>query len=58
VGSFDALLTLLPGEHLVIDWDQEDAHYLFCAVLARRRSRLVRFATNQRREATPPLPAE
>ena len=34
----------VPGEHLVIDWGEEDGVQVFCAVLAWSRWRFVRFA--------------
>lgn len=47
-----------PGSHLVIDWGTEAGVQVFCAVLAWSRYRFVRFAVNQRREATLALLAE
>ena len=48
----------VPGEHLVIDWAQEDGRNLFCAVLAWSRYRFVRFGADQTRETTLALLAE
>ena len=47
-----------PGEHLVIDWGEEDRLKIFCAVLAWSRYRFVRFATDMKRETTLRLLAE
>ncbi len=47
-----------PGEHLVIDWGEEDRLKIFCAVLAWSRYRFVRFATDSKRETTLRLLAE
>jgi transposase len=47
-----------PGEVLVIDWGSEGGLHVFCAVLAWSRFRFVRFATDERAEATLALLAE
>lgn len=47
-----------PGQHLAIDWGEEGALKIFCAVLAWSRYRFVRFALDQRRETTLRLLAE
>jgi transposase len=41
-----------PGEHLVIDWGEQDRLKIFCAVLAWSRYRFVRFAADMKRETT------
>ena len=47
-----------PGEHLVIDWGEENRLKIFCAVLAWSRYRFVRFAADMKRETTLRLLAE
>jgi transposase len=47
-----------PGEHLVIDWGQEEGLHIFCAVLAWSRYRFVRFGPDERAETTLALLAE
>ena len=47
-----------PGEHLVIDWGSEGGLHVFCAVLAWCRFRFVRFARDERSEATLAMLAE
>jgi transposase len=47
-----------PGEHLVIDWGAEGGLHVFCAVLAWSRVRFVRFAADERAEATLAMLAE
>src|SRR6266851_4601114 len=47
-----------PGEHLVIDWGSEGGLHVFCAVLAWCRVRFVRFARDERAEATLAMLAE
>ena len=42
----------VPGEHLVFDWGEQDGIHVFCAVLAWRRWRFVRFARRQDRATT------
>lgn len=46
------------GETLVIDWGQEGALHVFCAVMAHSRYRFVRFAADERSETTLRLLAE
>jgi transposase len=48
----------VPGEHLVIDWGEEDGLQVFCAVLAWSRWRFVRFAQRQDQATTLALLAE
>lgn len=47
-----------PGEHLVIDWGEDEDLKVFCCVLAWSRYRFVRFASDERRETTLRLLAE
>lgn len=47
-----------PGEHLAIDWGEDGALHIFCAVLVWSRVRFVRFALDERRETTLRLLAE
>src|SRR4051812_2659201 len=47
-----------PGEHLVIDWGVLGGLHVFCAVLAWSRVRFVRFADNERADATLALLAQ
>jgi transposase len=48
----------VPGEHLVIDWGEEDGLKVFCAVLAWSRWRFVRFAEREDQATTLRLLAE
>ena len=48
----------LPGEHLLIDWRVMNGLHVFCAVLAWSRVRFMRFADNERADATLALLAE
>jgi transposase len=48
----------VPGEHLVIDWAEDEGQLIFCAVLAWSRYRFVRFGTDQTRATTLALLAE
>lgn len=47
-----------PGDTLVIDWGSEGPLHVFCAVAAWSRFRFVRFAADERAEATLSLLAE
>ncbi len=47
-----------PGNTLVIDWGGEDGLHVFCAVAAWSRWRFVRFAADERSEATLSMLAE
>src|SRR5438132_6632985 len=48
----------VPGEHLVIDWAEDEGQSIFCAVLAWSRYRFVRFGPDQTRATTLALLAE